>query len=939
MNNGEQFFNTSGGGYEIERSLRFNSSDSAYLSKNFGSAGNRKTWTWAGWVKLGKLGSTQRVFKAADTYLSYFSTTGTLYTNLRSAATNYFIHYANVYRDPSAWYHIVLAVDTTQAIAANRQKLYVNGVQATAPGGLGQNYPPQNEDTGVNSTSNQHQIAGDPVDSLYFNGYLADIHFIDGQALDPSSFGEFDTNGVWQPKAYSGSYGTNGFYLPFSDNSTVAALGTDTSGNGNDWTPNNLVANESGVFRDVNFAIGTNTQGATDGPGSAMFDGTYGTGWGAGQTARTNEYTLTTAVPIPAGELWAFVFSSKTGVSVVVENSGGSTRSNTITTLNTYHWLSLGASPGSIKKIRLVDTNPNYGGLGIVGFRVDSTRLVSIDPAFIVDSLVDSPTNYGEDTGAGGEVRGNYCTWNPLYKYSSTYGVSTLSNGNLDVTAPNASGAIGTSVVLGTLAASSGKYYFEVTTTALSTQMIGIAAASYVPVSNIGREAGCIQFYVNDRKIYNQSATGSTTTAVTGVSGDVYGVAFDLDAATVTFYQNGNNVGQVSSTLSGPVTPLIGDYGGIGVATSSANFGQRPFAYTAPSGFKALCTTNLPEPTIADGSTAMDVALYTGNGSTQSISGLNFSPDLVWLKIRNTAGSHGLWDAIRGTSARLDSGATGAEDSTVGVTALNSDGFTVGGPYNSASNTWVAWTWDAGSSTVTNNDGSITSQVRANPSAGFSVVTWTGGGVDGSVGHGLGVAPKIYIIKNRSAASNWAGAYTIVDGSLDFMILNLTNAAGNATQSAPTSTVINLQQSAGETTNGNNYVIYAFAPVDGYSSFGSYTGNFVSDGPFVYTGFRPRFLLIKNSTDTTYAANYSWALIDTQRYPYNSGPGALNPLWANRSFGENQYGSGTGVATELGVDVLSNGFKLRCANAELNYGNTYIYAAFAEHPFATARAR
>jgi hypothetical protein len=237
-----------------------------------------------------------------------------------------------------------------------------------------------------------------------------------------------------------------------------------------------------------------------------------------------------------------------------------------------------------------------------------------------------------------------------------------------------------------------------------------------------------------------------------------------MDAGTVKFYKNNtliHNLTFGSGTVPDLSTGVFPGYNvGAGPTSVDLNFGQRPFAYTAPSGFKALCTTNLPEPTIADGSTAMDVKLYTGNGSTQTISGLNFSPDFVWIKNRNISGYwHELYDSVRGVSRRLYSNATSAEGDILVkryLTAFNSDGFTLifvdpnANGINSIGTTYVAWTWDAGSSTVTNTQGSITSQVRANASAGFSVVTYTGNGTAGaySFGHGLGVAPSLVILKD-----------------------------------------------------------------------------------------------------------------------------------------------------------------------------------------------
>ena len=253
-------------GYQIQRSLRFNSSDSAYLNRTPASAGNRRTFTWSGWIKLSATGI-QRVLSAssgsADDFLAFASDTlrfqitdsgGTPVGNLITT---------QVFRDYSSWYHIVVAVDTTQATASNRLKMYVNGVQVTAFSTA--TYPAQNTDTLALNTAVTHYLSSTGGTNRYLNGYMTEVNFIDGQALTPSSFGQTNANtGVWEPKPYAGTYGTNGFYLNFSDNSntTATTLGKDYSGNGNNWTPNNFsvsagAGNDSLV--DVPTAWGTDT--------------------------------------------------------------------------------------------------------------------------------------------------------------------------------------------------------------------------------------------------------------------------------------------------------------------------------------------------------------------------------------------------------------------------------------------------------------------------------------------------------------------------------------------------------------------------------------------------------------------------------------------------------------------------------------------------------
>jgi hypothetical protein len=326
----------------------------------------------------------------------------------------------------------------------------------------------------------------------------------------------------------------------------------------------------------------------------------------------------------------------------------------------------------------------------------------------------------------------------------------------------------------------------------------------------------------------------------------------------------------------------------------------------------------------------MDVKLYTGNGSTQTISGLGFSPDFVWMKPRNVAEQHELYDAVRGVGKALYTDYTDAEGTYAnGLTSFNSDGFSLGDRIyvNGSSNSYVAWTWDAGSSTVTNTQGSITSSCRTNASAGFSIVGYTGTGSSGTLGHGLNVKPQFIIVKSRTQARDWLVYHTSY-GATQYTTLNGTGAAA-ATSSAwnntePTSTVFTIGNAAEINTNGSTNIAYCFAPVAGYSSAFSYTGNGSSDGPMVYLGFRPRFIIQKRTDSTG-----SWMILDTARDPINA---ARNELFANSSAAEFDN-------TSL-FDVLSNGFKVRATFANLNAsGGSFIGFAFAEFPFQYARAR
>jgi hypothetical protein len=324
----------------------------------------------------------------------------------------------------------------------------------------------------------------------------------------------------------------------------------------------------------------------------------------------------------------------------------------------------------------------------------------------------------------------------------------------------------------------------------------------------------------------------------------------------------------------------------------------------------------------------MDVVTYTGTGVARSITGFGFSPDFVWIKERNAAENHQLQDIVRGATNRLFSNLTAAESADSGsLTSFDSAGFSLGtaSNYNGLNDTYAAWAWDAGTSTVSNTAGSITSQVRANASAGFSIVTATTPSSGAStVGHGLGVAPSLIITKFRSTANNWFTYHASI-GNAAYLTLESTAAAvtGSAlwNNTSPTSTVFSL---GSVWASSNNLVAYCFAPVVGYSSFGSYTGNGSTDGPFVYTGFRPRWVMIKSSS----SAGTSWIMLDTARSQYNL---MRDYLQADSSSAE--------AAADM-IDITSNGFKLRNSFGSLNSsGATYIFAAFAEAPFNYSRAR
>jgi len=883
----------------IEHSVRLNSADSAQFTKTFSSAGNTTTNTISLWLKRNKisyaLSSLQSFLSANNDFIWTFDTSDRL---CLYQGAGFIRITTQKFRDPSAWYHFVFATDTTQSAASDQIKVYVNGQLITAwdtEAALTQN-------TVLNWNSNVQHCIGSNNSIQFPDIQIADVQNIDGLQLTPSSFGFTDSNGVWQPKAYTGDYGTEDY-----PGATTDSSGSFFSGRG----PENLFDGSTGTLCDPALQSGVITFTPTTGI----------------------PYSSSVEVYVAAGvdislNGGAAVTSSTSGWTIV--DSGSGTISSLAVTISGFrpNWRAIRVdgkilvnSPNGFH-LDFADTSSATAlGNDVSGNNNDWTvNNISVTAGSGNDSLVDSPTNYGTDTGAGGEVRGNYCTLNPLDK--ATNGGST--NGNFEYLSsggrPNA--------INGTMAVSSGKWYYEsiATNNAYSGGGNPVYQAGFVSLdiwdgvfaNPMCRTAGS-GFYGYSYREGNKSVNGTYTSFATGAAiSDVIGLALDLDAGELEIYKNGTSLGVLATGLSGTFTPCVeSDTNSTGQA-ATVNFGQQPFKYPQ-SGYKSLCSTNLPTPAIADGSTAMDVKLYTGNGSTQTISGLGFSPDLVWIKNRAQTDNHKLLDTVRGATEELESNTTGAEATNAdGLTAFNSDGFALGADveYNTSSEAYVAWTWDAGSSTVSNTDGSITSQVRANPTAGISIVT-VNSTTTGTIGHGLGVKPDMIIEKCLGATSNWYIRHQAL-GNMAAAYLRFTSIAAGSDTTAwsntePTSTTISIN---------NNYLYangsvayYCFAPVEGFSSFGSFTGS--TSNTFVYTGMRPRWLMIKR-TDTT----GNWQILDTEREGYNVDN---DPLWANLG---DQEGT-TDIA-----DILSNGFKMRDGAT-----GDYIYAAFAEHPFNTSRAR
>lgn len=724
--------------FSIANSLRFDGTND-YLSRTFGTPTDNNLFTYSGWIKRGALGSTQAllaVYIDAANYTAF---------NINSVDKLDFVHVngtttyaaatsASVYRDPSAWMHILLIADRAQGTDSNRIKMYVNGVPITA----WTTTPTWNDAQNVYMNQNRvHTIS--QFSTIYLGGYLSDIYFIDGQALTPSDFGELNAENVWVPKAYSGTYGNNGFHLDFSDGTSTTTLGYDAAGS-NDWTLNGMTR-----------AAGTS-------------------------------------------ECW------------------------------------------------MVDTpTDNFAVLN------------PIDPD---NSFISGTPSNGALTWIGGAIAGGR---------------------------------------LSSIAMVSGVYAAEIKAT-------GVGAGAMVGVYEAGADAfeDNGTYWRPDGRCYiNNSSYVSNASYATGA---VLGLEFDADTKIVTFYKDGTAQANTQTLSgSGPWCFMVGKDTTSGTTTWDINFGARgDFDYTYGTAL-ALSTANLPAVAIPNPAEHFDVALDTGANIKTTMDALFSGNVFEWIKDRANSNNHQLADVNRGLTAILQSNTTAAETT-----------------YSAPSGSSVGWGWKANGAGVSNTDGSITSAVSANTTAGFSIVTYTGTGANATVGHGLGVAPKLVIVKNRGSISSWS-VYHASNAATGTLYLESTSAFAAGTtdwnSTTPTSTTISIGANMRTNESGKEIVAYCFAEIPGYSKFGSYTGNGSTDGQFVYCGFRPRYVMVKCSST---AGN--WENIDTARDDYNV---ADAELIANSSAAE---------ATLTMLDVTSNGFKLRTTDADFNGANTYIFAAFAEHP-------
>ena len=935
------------GDLEIQRSLRFNSEDSPYLNRTPSSASNRKTFTFSFWVKRAKLGIYSTIFGmqysgSANQFVIRFDNTDKLSVfDYQSSSMQMYLLSDALFRDVAAWYHIVVAVDTTQSTASNRGRIYINNNELTSFST--ETNPSQNHDTIINTT-NTHYI-GQKNSGSYFDGYLAEFNFIDGLQLTPSSFGETNVEtGQWNAKKYAGAYGTNGFRLTFEDNSNNAALGTDTSGNGNTYTVNNISSshdtlidtpsNNFCVFNELNR---TNDANLTD--GNLIF------------TQSSNDESVTGTFGIDSGKWYWEVYKKST------ENP------------------ELG-----------IETNE----------RVLSNKTDDVSP-----TKVCFRTNGGD-------------------------------------------------------------------------QQVGTGTPTSVPGSSGGQTgAGVIRIAVDfdNKKIWYSDLSGNFFNSGNPATGS--NAAFDFSSVAVAngcvpYFFCGTGANDSIFVNFGADSSFGGNLTGNEVQSNTDGNGNGLFKYSVPSGYLALCSANIPDPTIKLPNKHFDTLLYTGNGTGQTLSGLNFSPDWLWIKSRTSTEPHELNDQVRGPLKSLSTNSTSGENTASGrVEAFTSDGFTLGnsGNVNSNSENFVAWNWNGGDtdsatyrvvvvsdsgnkyrfrnsansatfaqsavtlnlaeggtytfdgsdstmashpiklsttsdgthgggssyntgvtyeldgSTVTesayvsgyssatsrkliitvaasaptlyyychvhsgmggqantnstlgstNFDGSVKSIVKANTSAGFSIIKYTSTNSDLTFGHGLGVKPAWVLIKNYqySGGVNWVTWHEEL-GNSTILRINLNDAPfSNSNYIVPTATTIGGKGGTALSNSSNEVIVYCFSEVAGFSRFGKYQGNNANgNNAFVFCGFKPEWIMIKASGNG--GDSYRWVIHDATREPFNP---TLRRISPNKTDVESTFTGTTAL-----IDFLSNGFKIRGNGSLMGANVQYVFYAFAKSPFKYSRA-
>ena len=891
------------GGYDIDYSLRCDggtssggaNGSSAYLSRTVssGTGDSQRKFTLSCWIKLAANAnfSTDESLTPYRVIYSWAdgngdSSIGLHNTNITTSDPDVCLmveshdnggnrYYkwlsTSLIRDPSQWYHLVVAIDTTQASLSDRIKAWLNNEQITSWGT--QLNPTQNQNVYINGAghvmlTNWIGATWRAVNSTvwkYWDGYIAEMHALDGIIKAPSDFAEADpVTNEWKAIKYIGAYGTTGIYLKFDDSS---ALGKDSSGNGNNFTVTNFIVTDQVI---------DTPQNSTGG----------------------NFATINSIRPPQNPNLQ------------ISGNTAGTNSTSMLITEGNLQWQG---------------NNPNY--------------------------------------------------------YNN---------------------------VVGTIGLTSGKWYWEVYNKEIDAVgwlearlgVISIKSQAYFARNTLAHDTkGTTYYKAYDGKIHAGNGTGTSDQWAYGATygdGTIIGMALNMDDGQITYYKN--NVAQNSGTpfsFSSMTQPYDITAGALpwfaGIYSQHkqlVNFGQDSsfagnkiaqgnmdvnnngdFYYTPPSGYLAVCSNNLSDPSVKMSEENFNPIIWSGTGGNRDFTDVGFQPDLVWQKARDDTWQWNVTDSVRGVGKALMIDAPSAQDTNSAngyIDAFLSNGFsTIAGAsnnnwWNDTTDTFAAWSWKAGGApTATNSAGAgnvptagsvkinganlgsalagtiPATKQTANSETGFSITTFTGTGATGTVAHGLSQAPEIFVVKDTSVTAgggyDWLGWNVGLPGAGYILNWN-TNGASTAdssiftTNNPPTTaSIIHLGSHAYTNSNGNEKILYAWHSVEGYSKIGNYGGSSYKNGPFVYTGFRPAFVWMKRIENPD-----NYLLFDDARDPFNVAKKNLRP--------DVTVVEATGAGES--IDMLSNGFKLR-GDGDANNGvsQTYIYMAFAEYPFKYSRAR
>ena len=836
--------------YQIGNSCWFNGSNN-YFTRTF-VAGDRRRYTWSGWVKRTTLGGTYRFFCTRtanndnDCAELIFSTSDA--PNVIGWGTSWRATSATL-RDVSAWYHIVVSTDTTRATPDQRIRVYINGQESTFSSSTN---PSIDALLGFNQASLHYLGTADY--GAYTPFYLSEINYIDGQALDPSSFGYFDNQRdfVWKPKKYIGSYGTNGFYLNFNDSSN---LGLDSSGNGNHWTVFNMSSSNQTTDSPSNNYCTLNPLSQTN------------------VTLTNANLTVTTAVSgttfalgtfsIPKKGKWYWEYTLGTNAIYVMH--GISNRN--ITLYQAYYGLT-----GD----RYFDgTFTSYGSANnvgdIMGVAVDAdTNQITFYQNNISRGVI-SYSNLATDDffpyfsdgsgNAGTATTTNVNFGQRSFTYTPPAGFKSLCTANLPV--PSIKKA---------------NQFFDVRTYIGNGTQQAIRGISFSPnfvwiKSRSQSASNGLHDILRITSGGDESILYSDQTSAESIPGS-YLSSFDSDGFTVNNNTSGNNLNStyVSWQWGGANTQRSWNFNGnlersatISIA-NPAVVNMTAHRFDRGQAVRFSTTGSLPSP-ISPG-----ITYYAGNIGVDTFNLYDTEANAI----------------LGGTTGRIDT-SSGSQ---------------------------------SGSHTCR-----YASLVFSNQDSGFSIVGYIGNTTLSArnVGHGLNKTPQFIIVKAREAVTSWP-VYHVSRGATKWILLNSTSAESTTNQewnnTEPNSITFSIGNSSANSNQNSKYIAYCWTEVEGYSKIGSFTGNGLADGAFVYTGFRPRFILLKNAQNA-----YHWNIFDTSRNTFNVASTNIHPS------------DPAGDQATASLDILSNGFKLRTASYINDSSNAIIYIAFAEIPFKYALAR